>query len=104
MRTKLILAGAAIALAASISPAAADEAQFSIFEGIPATPMTQGEMAEVVGSGVPTLVTGLRSPQGTHTVNGPLQSLGGAVTAFTNVSVKGAALEATSNLAFSVPC
>ena len=80
MRTKLILASAAIALAASNSTAAADEAQFSIFEDIPATPMTQGEMAEVVGSGVAILTTA------TNTVVAPAQATGGAVTAFTNVS------------------
>ena len=84
MRTKLILAGAAIALAANISTAAADEAQFSIFEGIPATPMTQGEMAEVVGA--VTLTTGLLSPKANRTVVVPAAATDGAITAFTNVT------------------
>ena len=32
------------------------------------------------------LTTGLNSPEGTHTVNGPAAATGGAVTAFTQVS------------------
>ncbi len=49
MQIKSIVAGAAIAWAASFGTAAAGEARFSVLGAITATPMTQGEMAVVVG-------------------------------------------------------
>ncbi len=70
MQIKSILAGAAIALAAGFGTAAAGEVRFSALGGIPATPMTQAEMAVVVGEGL-LLITGLLSPQGVNVVAGP---------------------------------
>ena len=49
MQIKLIVSAAAIALAATIGPASADE-QFSSLEGIPAVPMSPEEQAAVVGA------------------------------------------------------
>ena len=77
MKIKSILAGAAIALAATIGSASADEAQFSILGGTTATPMTQAEMAVVIGAAVQ-----ITTPGG-HVVIGPDAAEGGAVTAFT---------------------
>ena len=48
MRIKAIVAGAAIALAATIGTASADE-QFSILEGVTAVPISSGELDTVVG-------------------------------------------------------
>ena len=47
MQIKLIVAGAAIALAASVGSASA--AEMSTLEGIPAEPMTAAELASVEG-------------------------------------------------------
>ncbi len=74
MQIKSILAGAAIALAAGFGTAAAGEVRFSALGGIPATPMTQAEMAVVVGESS-LLVTGLLSPQGVNVVAGPAPEL-----------------------------
>ncbi len=71
MQIQSIISGAAIAWVASFGTAAAGEVRFSVLGAITATPMTQGEMAVVVGEGPLILVTGLLSPQGIHTVEGP---------------------------------
>ncbi len=39
------------------------------------------------------LTVGLNSPEGAHTVNGPAQETGGAVTAFTNVTGAGVVID-----------
>ena len=49
MQTKLFVSAAAIALAATIGQASADEQLFSL-EGIPAVPMSLDEQAAVVGA------------------------------------------------------
>ena len=48
MRITTLVSATAIAMAASIGTATADDAQFKLLGGLAATPMTQGEMAKVV--------------------------------------------------------
>ena len=50
--------------------------------------------------GHPVLTVGLNSPKGPHIVNGPSQSTGGAVTAFTAVTSKGPGDIANIDVAF----
>lgn len=55
MRIKLVAAGAAIALAATIGTAYAAE-QFTTLDGIPAATMSAGDMAAVRGTATPLAV------------------------------------------------
>ena len=102
MQMKSILAGAAIALAASISTASADELQFSVLGGITATPMTQGEMAVVVGEGV-VLTTGFNAtnPQALNVVTAPGAAVGSLTNAITTVTNNGVVIE---NFEISFSC
>ena len=85
MRIKLIAAGAAIALAASIGTASAAE-QFSTLEGVTAVAMSTGELGAVTGTAkhfevtLPTgeIITGLTAyftAAGFGETNGPLAPL-----------------------------
>ena len=48
-----------------------------------------------------TLTVGILSPQGTHTVVGPAQATGGAITAFTAISTMGPGEIANIDIGFT---
>ena len=80
---KSIVAGAAFALATSFGTASADDAPFTALRGIFATPMTQGEMAVVVGQYVQP--TRNSSPEGTIAVVIPDAGAAGTTRSFGNI-------------------
>ncbi len=59
------------------------------------------DLEERIAPGIPVLITGLNSPQGTHTVTGPAAALGGTVNAFTHVVANGVMI---ANLDASFTC
>ena len=59
------------------------------------------DLEERIAPSLPVLITGILSPQGTHTVVGPAQAVGGAVTAF--AAVTGAGVE-LANVDFALVC